>query len=746
MRSRTFIATAARVASSRLRFQLLGLAVFLALVGPASASAPQPTSLRLPDFAPDHVLVGYDAGTSRTVERSIEASIGAREGALVGAGTHLLEVAPGHVLSAVAALKQHAGVRYAEPDWVLAADQIPNDPGLGNQWGLLNAGQTIVVNQDTTISGTPGADINAPAAWDVTTGAAWDPVTNPAAPVVGVVDSGIYYNHPDLAPNMWADPLPFDFKYTYTDSAGTLHSDTTCPEGSHGWDSIRHVCDPYDPTRPPWHGSIVSGVIGARGNDSTGIAGVNWSVRMMGLRWDQNWCLCGYTSQAIEAIEYAVQAKRIWDSGDSAAGIAPHTQGANVRVLSNSYGCCYPVSTETGKLPYDPALLDEVRKAGDANILFVASGGNSSYDIDPPNYAHGHYPCSFDNANTFGSYDAATGSFEPDTFEQSLGPAKNVICVASSDYADQRSSFSNWGPHTIQLAAPGTDIYSTNHLGSYGFGSGTSLSTPFVSGVAALLLSVQPDLDVVALKHALVGTYSQESTPYTGCPCGYQGGGAVEQLSAFDGLLSTGGRLDACKAIPACGADFALASSPTSQSVGRGGGTSYTLTITPSGGFADSVSLSESGLPGGATASFSPNPATSSSTLSVTTTGTTPAGSFPVTIAGTSGGRTHTATVTLVIQAPPPPAAPPPALPPPPPPPPPPLAPPSVSCHVPTVRGKQLPIARRRIKKAHCAVGTIRYTRSKKQRGLVIAQRPPVGRTLPKGARVNLVVSRGRKH
>jgi hypothetical protein len=115
-----------------------------------------------------------------------------------------------------------------------------------------------------------------------------------------------------------------------------------------------------------------------------------------------------------------------------------------------------------------------------------------------------------------------------------------------------------------------------------------------------------------------------------------------------------------------------------------------------------------------------------------------------VTIAGTSGGRTHTATVTLVIQAPPPPAAPPPALPPPPPPPP--LAPPSVSCHVPTVRGKQLPIARRRIKKAHCAVGTIRYTRSKKQRGLVIAQRPPVGRTLPKGARVNLVVSRGRKH
>jgi serine protease len=688
----------------------------------------------VPDFASDHVLIGFDAGTPRTVQRSIEASVGARERALVGAGTHLLQVAPGHVLSTVEALQQHADVRYAEPDWVLAADQIPNDPGVGNQWGLLNSGQTIVVNQGTTIAGTPGADIKASAAWEVTTGTAWDPVTNPAAPVVGVVDSGIYYNHPELAPNMWADPLPFDFKYTYTDSGGTLHTDTTCPEGSHGWDSIRHLCDPYDPAAPPWHGSMVSGVIGAKGNNSTGIAGVNWSVQLMGLRWDRNGCLCGYTSETIEAIEYAVQAKRSWDNGDLAAGIPPHTQGANLRVLSNSYGCCYPVSTGTGKLPYDPALLDEVRKAGDANILFVASGGNSSYDIDPPNYSHGHYPCSFDNANTFGSYNAGTGSFEPDTFEQSLGPARNVICVASSDYDDQRSSFSNWGPHTIQLAAPGTDIYSTNQVGSYSFGAGTSLSTPFVSGVAALLLSLRPDLDVVALKHALVGTYSQESTPYTGCPCGYQGGGAVDQLPGFDGLLSTGGgRLDACRAIPGCGADFALVTSPTSRSVMRGSGTSYTLTITPSGGFARSVSLSQSGLPGGATASFSPNPATSSSTLSVTTTGATATGSFAVTIAGSSGNLTHAATVRLVIQAPPPPP-----LPPPPPP-------PSVSCHVPAVTGKRLAIARGRIKKAHCAVGSIRHAHSKKRRGLVIAQRPRAGRTLPKAARVNLVVSRGRK-
>ena len=260
--------------------RLLGLVLVLALGSPASTSASQPTSFRLPAFAPDHGLVGFDAGTPRAVERSLEGSTGARERAVVGAATHLLQVAPGRVLATVEALKRQAAVRYAEPDWTLAADQIPNDPGFSNEWGFSNTGQTIDVDENTSISGTPGADIRATAAWDVTTGTAWDPATSPSAPVVGVVDSGVYYNHPDLAPNMWSDPLPFDFKYSYTDSSGALHTDTTCPKGSYGWDSIRHLCDPYDPAAVPWHGTIVSGIIGAKGNNSAGVAGVNWSVRI----------------------------------------------------------------------------------------------------------------------------------------------------------------------------------------------------------------------------------------------------------------------------------------------------------------------------------------------------------------------------------------------------------------------------------------------------------------------------------
>jgi hypothetical protein len=107
--------------------------------------------------------------------------------------------------------------------------------------------------------------------------------------------------------------------------------------------------------------------------------------------------------------------------------------------------------------------------------------------------------------------------------------------------------------------------------------------------------------------------------------------------------------------LPGCGSspasDFSLGATPSSQTVTVGEGTSYGVTITPSGGFSAGVNLSLTGLPAGATGTFSPNPATSTSTLSVTTTAATPAGTYPLTITGTGGGQTHQTSVTLVVQA-----------------------------------------------------------------------------------------------
>src|SRR5439155_1235982 len=100
-------------------------------------------------------------------------------------------------------------------------------------------------------------------------------------------------------------------------------------------------------------------------------------------------------------------------------------------------------------------------------------------------------------------------------------------------------------------------------------------------------------------------------------------------------------------------ADFTLSAAPASQTVTQGGSTSYAVTISPTGGFTDQVTLSVSGLPNGATGGFTPNPATTSSTLSVSTSPSTPTGTYTLTITGVSGSLTHTTTVTLVVNAPP---------------------------------------------------------------------------------------------
>src|SRR5262249_37298227 len=108
--------------------------------------------------------------------------------------------------------------------------------------------------------------------------------------------------------------------------------------------------------------------------------------------------------------------------------------------------------------------------------------------------------------------------------------------------------------------------------------------------------------------------------------------------------------------LPGCGAaptpDFTLSAAPSSQTMTPGQSTSYTVTVTPTGGFAGSANLSVTGLPAGATPTFSPNPAVSTSTLTVATSASTPAGTYSLTIKGTSGALSHETSVTLVVQAP----------------------------------------------------------------------------------------------
>ena len=524
--------------------QIARFLLVLLVASPAFAAAPALP----PASVPGEVLVKIQAGTSTDAITSIQLSADiddSRRLTTVKSGTIFrMHSRSLNAESLTSTLLKNPSVLYAEPNYIVHAISTPNDPSYSLLWGLKNTGQTIL--------GTPGAagaDIHAEAAWGVTTGS--------ASIVVGVVDTGVDYTHPDLAANIWSNP------------GGK--GNAACAAGTHGFNAITLTCDPLD---DHYHGTHVSGTIGAVGNNSVGVVGVNWTTSIMALKF-LDFSGSGTTAGAIAAIDFAVQAK---------------IDGVNVRVLSNSWGGG----------AFSKALFDEINKANDNDILFVAAAGNDgvSNDFIP------HYPAGYATAN--------------------------MISVAATDNFDGLAYFSDYGPTTVHLGAPGVNVYSCAPGGSYQYLSGTSMATPHVSGVAALVLAQTPGLTTAQVKSAILNN--------------------TDPIPSLAGATITGGRLNAARAlgIPP-GPDFTITVSPSVRSVVQGGTTAYNVTITPSNGFAGSVDLAVTGLPTGASGTFNPTPATSSSTLSVTTLATTPANSSTIRISGTSGGLTHSASTLLTV-------------------------------------------------------------------------------------------------
>ncbi|MFN2531669.1 MAG: S8 family peptidase [Pyrinomonadaceae bacterium] len=353
------------------------------------------------------------------------------------------------VNSTVAEYQRLSEVEYAEPNFeihlqeMIASEPVrPSDPQFAEQWALANDGQR---------GGTPGADISATRAWTITTGD--DGV------VVAVLDSGVDYTHSDLASNIWVRPINIP---AYDDKElGTI-------QDLHGYNAIENSADPMDENG---HGTHCAGIIGAEGGNDIGIAGVNWKVRIMPLKF-MNSGGFGTTKDAIEAINYVIDRKK---------------SGVNVRVISASWG-----STQKSR-----ALGDVIQKAYDAGILFIAASGNARTDNDRT----AHYPANY----------------------------LNVISVAALDRNDRLASFSNFGAKTVAIAAPGVDILSTWLGNEYEEHSGTSMATPVVAGVAALVIAKQPNITVDELRHKLLSS--------------------VDKLDALRGKVSSGGRMNAAKAV-----------------------------------------------------------------------------------------------------------------------------------------------------------------------------------------------------
>jgi subtilisin family serine protease len=373
------------------------------------------------DSQPNQVIVRFAQGVSpSSTITSLSPTLDLASARPVGSvGAQLLTSKSKSTATLITTLKSRQDVLYAEPNYIGSFATTPNDVYYNQLWGL--------------------PAISTPTAWDISRGS--------RNYVVAVADTGVDYNHPDLVANLWSAPAA----YSVNIGGVTIN----CAAGTHGFNAITRTCDPADDNS---HGTHVAGTIGATGNNSLGVTGVNWATSIMALKMinsQGNLTL----SDALDAMSFARQVKSIFPST------------ANIKVISNSWFYCVGIGCASN------AFANEIYAAAQAGILFVAAAGN------------------FDNNNDITPVYPANHS--------------GVISVAATDSTDSRASFSDYGASTVLLGAPGVNVLSTYPSASYGYNSGTSMAAPHVSGALTLLLSACPALTDAALWSTLIDNVDQ---------------------------------------------------------------------------------------------------------------------------------------------------------------------------------------------------------------------------------------------
>lgn len=278
---------------------------------------------------------------------------------------------------------QDPAVVYQEPDYVYRTEAIPNDSTQSFQWHHFNTGGSYA-----GFSGTAGEDLQSRDAWDIFTGN--------GNIIVAVIDTGVMYTHPDLQNRMWDGS-----------AACVDHNGTTIPGGCphHGYDYFDLDNDPIDETN---HGTLVAGSTAAHGNNSVGVAGVNWNGKIMALKTGTADSTALSGSAIVNSIYFAVR------------------NGA--KVLNMSF-------TSSGE---STSVTNAINFARSQGVLAIAAAGNNSLNLDVP--GQNAYPC-----------------------ETNLD---NIVCVAATNLQGTlqflgSSSTSNYGATSVDLAAPGTHVLST---------------------------------------------------------------------------------------------------------------------------------------------------------------------------------------------------------------------------------------------------------------------------------------------
>jgi subtilisin family serine protease len=293
-------------------------------------------------------------------------------------------------------------VRYAEPNYVVTALAVPNDPLFGQLWGLHNTGQA---------GGKADEDIDAPEAWNLATGS--------SNVVVAILDTGLDYEHVDLAANVFINAADCNGDGVDDDGNGYV-------DDCYGIDFFNEDSDPWDDNG---HGTHVAGTIGATGNNGIGVTGVNWSVRLLPCKF-LDYFGRGFVSDAIRCLDYVKAMK---------------DRGENVIATNNSWG----------GPAFSQALQDAIDAQLDSGILFVAAAGNDASDIDGGPF----FPASYDLPNVI-SVAATTrsGSLAPfSNYGQRsvhLGaPGHEILSTTPHDTYTVLSGTSMAAPHVSGVAA-----------------------------------------------------------------------------------------------------------------------------------------------------------------------------------------------------------------------------------------------------------------------------------------------------
>ena len=410
-------------------------------VAPSSIQAEgQPTL----NYVPNELLVKFSKGMSENARTTALSKIGGAvaEKILTKAmqrvgdneGVFLIHT-PLAVFEAISKMKGNAEIEYAEPNYIYNHDAVSNDTYYtnGSLWGMYGDA-TSPANQYGSQAGEAWAAGH----------------TGSGSVIVGVIDEGAMYNHTDLSGNFWVNPFdPVDG----VDNDGNGYVDDV-----RGWDFDRNDNTTFDGTQDD-HGTHVSGTIGAKGGNGTGVAGVNWSVTIISAKFLGR--RGGTTANAIKAVDYITDLKT--------------RHGLNIVATNNSWGGG----------GFSSGLQAAIERANAANILFVAAAGNGGNDgVGDNNDVTANYPSNYPNAN--------------------------LIAVAAITSSGAKSSFSNYGAETVDLGAPGSGIYSTlpgsGGTSTYGSYSGTSMATPHVTGACALYASTHTGQTAAQIKAAILGS------------------------------------------------------------------------------------------------------------------------------------------------------------------------------------------------------------------------------------------------